>query len=61
VIDTRERRTCEGKARLCATLERLEPEVVLRGSQQVTAFELYRCAVPAGGEIPLPRWRQGRR
>jgi 4-amino-4-deoxy-L-arabinose transferase-like glycosyltransferase len=61
VIDPRERRTCEGKARLCATLERLEPEVARRGDELVSAFELYRCAVPADAEIPLPRWRTGTR
>jgi 4-amino-4-deoxy-L-arabinose transferase-like glycosyltransferase len=61
VIDPRERRSCAGKERLCATLTRLEPEVVTRAGELVSAFELYRCAVHAGAEIPLPRWRQGRR
>jgi hypothetical protein len=61
VIDPRERRTCDGKARLCATLERLDPEVARRGDELVSAFEIYRCAVPADAELPLPRWRTGTR
>jgi 4-amino-4-deoxy-L-arabinose transferase-like glycosyltransferase len=61
VIDPRESRSCAGKERLCGSLTRLEPEVVLRGADRVTAFELYRCQVPADAELPLPRWRQGRR
>jgi hypothetical protein len=61
VIDPRERRTCAGKERLCATLTRLEPEVAMRGGDLVSAFELYRCEVPADAEIPLPRWRDGTR
>jgi 4-amino-4-deoxy-L-arabinose transferase-like glycosyltransferase len=61
VIDPRERRTCEGKAGLCATLTRLEPEVARRGADLVSAFELYRCEVPADARIPLPRWRAGTR
>jgi len=61
VIDPREHRSCEGKARLCASLTRLEPEVARRGGELVTAFELYRCQVSAVAEIPLPRWRSGKR
>jgi len=61
VIDPRERRTCAGMEQACATLERLEPLVVFRGSEQVTAFELSRCLARADAEVPLPRWRGGRR
>ncbi len=61
VIDPRERRTCSGKEQLCATLDRLDPQVVWRGHEQVTAFEIYRCQARADAEIPLPRWRNGRR
>jgi len=61
VIDPRERRTCARKEQLCATLERLEPQVVLRGRDQVTAFEIFRCEVRPDAEIPLPRWRNGTR
>jgi 4-amino-4-deoxy-L-arabinose transferase-like glycosyltransferase len=61
VVDPRERRSCAGKERLCATLTRLEPEVVLRGTEQVTAFELFRCQVREDAEVPLPRWRRGTR
>jgi hypothetical protein len=61
VIDPRERRTCARKEQLCDPLERLEPQVVLRGREQVTAFELYRCQVRSDAELPLPRWRSGTR
>ncbi len=61
VIDPRERRTCAGKEQLCATLDRLDPQVVWRGQEQVTAFEIYRCQARADAEIPLPPWRNGRR
>ncbi len=61
VIDPRERRTCAGKSELCATLDRLEPEVVRRGDELVTAFEIERCQVRDDAEIPLPRWRSGTR
>jgi hypothetical protein len=61
VIDPREARRCEGKAQRCATLARLEPEVVTRAGELVTAFELYRCEIPPGAGIPLPRWRGGTR
>jgi 4-amino-4-deoxy-L-arabinose transferase-like glycosyltransferase len=61
VIDPRERRTCARKSEVCATLDRLEPEVVRRGDALVTSFELYRCQVRADAELPLPRWRSGTR
>jgi len=61
VVDPRERRTCAGKEQLCATLTRLEPQVVLRGREQVTAFELFRCEVRPDADVPLPRWRTGTR
>jgi 4-amino-4-deoxy-L-arabinose transferase-like glycosyltransferase len=61
VIDPRERRRCEEKTRRCAPLTRLEPEVVTRGGELVTAFELYRCRLAPGAEVALPAWRRGSR
>jgi hypothetical protein len=61
VIDPREKRTCEGKLKLCRPLEPLPGERVLRGEQQVTEFELWRCRVPSWGEVPLAKWRAGTR
>jgi 4-amino-4-deoxy-L-arabinose transferase-like glycosyltransferase len=61
VIDSREKQACAGKERVCATLTRLEPEVARRGADLVTAFELYRCEVPAGAELRLPPWRDDTR
>ncbi len=61
VVDPRERRTCLGMKRLCATLTRLPPEPVWRGADKVTDFELSRCQVRDDAEVPLPRWRNGTR
>ncbi len=61
VVDPREARTCAAKAVRCASLERLEPELVLRGRDRVTAFELERCRLRDDAELPLPPWRTGRR
>ena len=61
VADAREKPSCAAKQRLCASLERLEPEVVWRGADRVTAFELERCRLRADAEVALPRWRAGRR
>jgi hypothetical protein len=61
VVDPRERRNCAKKAQNCATLTPLAPEVVQRGADQVTAFELFRCELRPDAALPLPRWRSGRR
>jgi hypothetical protein len=61
VIDPRERRTCDRKAERCAPLTRLEPEVVTRSGELVSAFELYRCRLAPGAEVALPAWRRGSR
>jgi 4-amino-4-deoxy-L-arabinose transferase-like glycosyltransferase len=61
VIDPRERRSCVKKEQRCASLTPLPPEVVWRGTEQVTAFELFRCELRPDAELPLARWRSGRR
>jgi hypothetical protein len=61
VVDRRERDACGRRTELCRPLEPLAPEAPRRGDALVTTFELWRCAVPADAEIPLPRWRGGTR
>jgi 4-amino-4-deoxy-L-arabinose transferase-like glycosyltransferase len=61
VVDPREKDACKARSELCRTLEELPPEPVYRGSSLATTFKLFRCAVPADAEIPLPRWRGGTR
>jgi 4-amino-4-deoxy-L-arabinose transferase-like glycosyltransferase len=61
VVDRREGDACGARTELCRPLEPLAPETPRRGAAPVTTFELWRCAVPASAEIPLPRWRGGTR
>jgi len=61
VVDPREKDACKSRTSLCSPLTELEPEPVHRGREVATTFKIYRCAVPAGAEIALPRWRGGTR
>jgi hypothetical protein len=61
VVDGRERDACRAREALCRPLVELPPEPVRRGEALSTTFRIFRCAVPAGAEIALPRWRGGTR
>jgi hypothetical protein len=60
VVDGREKDVCQGREALCRPLEPLPDQPVFRGRDLATTFKLWRCAIPADAEIPLPPWRGGR-
>lgn len=61
VVDSRERDVCQSRERLCHPLEALRPEELFRGKERAATFSLFRCAVPPGAPISVPRWRGGTR